>query len=145
MTANTKSMLLLALTLITGFALGLFADASLVRGRRDRIEGLRRPPGFVAHMEDVIQPRSDAQRDSIRPILERVARRNNQEIRDLNTHLRAALDSMRITLSPMLDAAQRERLSAEVDRMPDVLGRGGRGRGGPPPFGPGRPGRGGPP
>jgi hypothetical protein len=37
MTANTKSMLLLALTLITGFSLGLFADASLVRGRRDRI------------------------------------------------------------------------------------------------------------
>jgi hypothetical protein len=145
MTANTKSMLLLALTLITGFALGLFADASLVRDRRDRIRDLRRPPGFVAHMEDVIQPRSDAQRDSIRPILERVARQNNQEIRDLNTHLRAALDSMRITLSPMLDAAQRERLSAEVDRMPDVLGRGGRGRGGPPPFGPGRPGRGGPP
>jgi hypothetical protein len=145
MTANMKSMLLLALTLITGFALGLFADASLVRDRRDRIRDLRRPPGFVAHMEDVIQPRSDAQRDSIRPILERVARQNNQEIRDLNTHLRAALDSMRITLSPMLDAAQRERLSAEVDRMPDVLGRGGRGRGGPPPFGPGRPGRGGPP
>jgi hypothetical protein len=138
-------MLLLALTLMTGFALGLFADASLVRDRRDRIRDLRRPPGFVAHMEDVIQPRSDAQRDSIRPILERVARQNNQEIRDLNTHLRAALDSMRITLSPMLDAAQRERLSAEVDRMPDVLGRGGRGRGGPPPFGPGRAGRGGPP
>jgi hypothetical protein len=144
MTANTKSMLLLALTLITGFSLGLFADASLVRGRRDRIQDLRRPPGFVAHMEDVIQPRSDAQRDSIRPILEQVARQNIQQIRDLNVHLRAALDSMRRTLLPMLDAAQRERLSAEVDHMPDVLGRG-RGRGGPPPFGPGRPGRGGPP
>lgn len=144
MTANTKSMLLLALTLITGFSLGLFADASLVRGRRDRIQELRRPPGFVAHMEDVIQPRSDAQRDSIRPILEQVARQNIQQIRDLNAHLRAALDSMRKTLLPMLDASQRERLSAEVDHMPDVLGRG-RGRGGPPPFGPGGRGRGGPP
>src|SRR6185503_9523025 len=92
MTANTKSMLLLALTLITGFSLGLFADASLVRGRHDRIQELRRPPGFVAHMEDVIQPRSGAQRDSIRPILERVARQNNQAIRDLNVRLRAALD-----------------------------------------------------
>jgi hypothetical protein len=144
MTPNTKSMLLLAATLITGFTLGLFADASLVRGRRDRIEDLRRPPGFVAHMEDVIQPRSDAQRDSIRPILEGVARQNIQQIRDMNAHLRATLDSMRTTLLPMLDAAQRERLSAEVDHMPDVLGRG-RGRGGPPPFGPGGRGRGGPP
>jgi hypothetical protein len=143
MTASTKSMLLLAMTLVTGFSLGLFADATLVRGRRERIQELRRPPGFVAHMEGVIQPHSDAQRDSIRPILEGVARRNNQEIRNLNTHLRAALDSMRATLSPMLDADQRERLSAEVDHMPDALGRG-RGRGGPP-FGPGGRGRGGPP
>jgi uncharacterized membrane protein len=144
MTANTKSMLLLALTLITGFALGLFADASLVRDRRARIRELRRPPGFVAHMEDVIEPHSDAQRDSIRPILERVARQNNQTIRDVNDQLRSALDSMRTTLAPMLDPAQQDRLAAEVRRMPDAVGRGG--RGGPPPFGgPGRPGRGGPP
>ena len=36
MTANTKSMLLLAMTLVTGFSLGLFADATLVRGRREQ-------------------------------------------------------------------------------------------------------------
>ena len=140
MTANTKSMLLLALTLVTGFALGLLADASLVRGRRDRIGELRRPPGFVAHMEDVIQPHSDAQRDSIRPVLENVARQNNQVIRDANLRLHASLDSMRTVLAPMLDASQRDRLTAEVNRMPDPFGRGR------PPFGRGRggPGRGGP-
>ena len=146
MTANTKSMLLLALTLVTGFALGLFADASLVRGRRERIGQLRRPPGFVAHMEGVIEPRSDAQRDSIRPILERVAQQNNRAIRDVNNRLRAALDSMRATLAPMLDQAQRDRLSAEVERMPDPLRPGGRsGRGGPQFGGPGGRGRSGPP
>ena len=36
----------------------------VVRGRREHIRELQRPPGFVAHMEDVIQPHSDAQRDS---------------------------------------------------------------------------------
>ena len=135
MTANTKSLLLLAMTLVTGFALGLFADASLVRGRRDRIEGMRRPPGFVEHLESVIQPHSDAQRDSIRPILEAVARNNQLAIRDVNTRLRAALDSMKSALAPMLDESQRTRLAREVDRMPDAFrpgGRGGRGRGGPP-------------
>ena len=135
MTANTKSLLLLAMTLVTGFALGLFADASLVRGRRDRIEGMRRPPGFVEHLESVIQPHSDAQRDSIRPILEAVARNNQLAIRDVNTRLRAALDSMKSALAPMLDESQRARLAREVDRMPDAFrpgGRGGRGRGGPP-------------
>jgi hypothetical protein len=132
-------MLLLAMTLVTGFALGLFADASLVRGRRDRIEGMRRPPGFAAHMESVIQPHSDAQRDSIRPILESVARANQQAIRDANLHLRAALDSMKTALAPMLDESQRERLAREVEHMPDPFRPGGRGRGGP-----GRGGRGGP-
>jgi hypothetical protein len=135
MTANTKSMLLLAMTLVTGFALGLFADASLVRGRRDRIDGMRRPPGFVAHIESVIQPHSDAQRDSIRPILENVARANQQSIREVNVRLRAALDSMKTALAPMLDASQRDRLAREVEHMPDPFRPGGRGRGGPPPFG----------
>jgi len=140
MTPNTKSMLLLAMTLVTGFALGLFADASLVRGRRDRIDGMRRPPGFVDHLESVIQPHSDAQRDSIRPVLEAVARNNQQAIRDVSTRLRAALDSMKTALAPMLDESQRDRLAREVEHMPDPFRPGGRGRGGPP-FG--RGGRGG--
>jgi len=132
------------MTLITGFALGLFADASLVRGRRDRIDGMRRPPGFVDHMQSVIQPHSDAQRDSIRPILDAVARANQQAIRDVNVRLRAALDSMKAALAPMLDESQRDRLAREVEHMPDPFRPGGRGRGG---FGRGGPpeGRRGPP
>jgi uncharacterized membrane protein len=95
-------------------------------------------------MESVIQPHSDAQRDSIRPILDSVARRNQQTIRDVNVRLRAALDSMKTTLAPMLDASQRDRLSREVEHMPDPFRPGGRGRGGPP-FGRGEGRRGGPP
>jgi hypothetical protein len=136
MTANMKSMVLLAVTLIAGFALGLFADATLVRGRRDRLGDLRRPPGFAAHMEAVIAPHSDAQRDSIRPVLERFGQQNIQIIRDANTRLHTTFDSMRTALAPMLEPAQRDRLSAEIDRIPNPFRPGGRGRGGPP----GRPG-----
>jgi hypothetical protein len=138
MTTQFKSLVLLAATLVVGFALGLFADASLVRGRRDRIGALRRPPGFVAHLEDVIQPHSDAQRDSIRPVLEHIAQQNGAIVREANDRLRVALDSMRAALAPMLDQAQRDRLTREVSRMPPFGP--GRGRGGPPPIG-----RGGPP
>ena len=144
MTNQIKSLILLAATLVVGFALGLFADASLVRGRRERLTEIRRPPGFVAHMESVIEPHSDAQRDSIRPILESTARQNGDVMRSANDRLKAALDTMRLSLSPMLDQAQRDRLSREIDRMPP-LGPGGRGRGrggGGPPGGFGR---GGPP
>ncbi|HEX3867914.1 MAG TPA: hypothetical protein VHV78_14225 [Gemmatimonadaceae bacterium] len=147
MTANSKSLVLLAATLIVGFALGLFADASLVRGRWTQLRNIRRPPGFVEHMMDaVIVPHSDAQRDSIKPILERTAQQNAQISHDANDRLHAELDSMRVSLAPMLDAAQRDRLASEISRIPP-FGSGGRGRGRGPPFGRGGPppfGRGGP-
>ena len=59
MSAGIKSLILLAATLVVGFALGLFADATLVRSRRESLRDLQRPPGFVAHMEEIIRPRSD--------------------------------------------------------------------------------------
>jgi hypothetical protein len=152
MNAGIKSLILLAATLVVGFALGLFADATLVRNRRESLRDIQRPPGFVAHMEDVIRPHSDAQRDSIRTILERQAARNDTIMRATREHLRAELDSMGMALSPMLDADQRERLAREIERGPPPFGRGGPGFGrGGPPFG-GRhagphsgPSRGGPP
>lgn len=128
MNANIKSLILLAATLVVGFSLGLFADATLVRGRMDRLNRLQRPPGFVEHMERVIQPHSDAQRDSIHGILEAQATRNDQIMRTSRGQLRAELDSMRAQLGPLLDQAQRDRLAREIERG------GGRsfGRGGPP-------------
>ena len=141
MNANTKSLALLAVTLIVGFSLGLFADATLVRGRRARLLELRRPPGFVAHMNDIIGPHSQAQRDSIQPVIQTAAERNQQIIRTANDRLRASMDSMRLALAPMLDAEQRTRLEREAGRLPNPFGpgRGGPGpdgRGGPPPDGP---------
>jgi hypothetical protein len=142
MTPNMKSMALLATTLIVGFSLGLFADATLVRGRRERIGQLQRPPGFVAHMESVIAPHSPAQGDSIRAVLEKGAQRNQALLKESRDHLRAAMDSLQATLAPMLDADQRSRLAREIEHMPDQFRPGGRGRGGPPGRGFGR---GGPP
>lgn len=136
MSAGIKSLILLAATLVVGFALGLFADATLVRNRRESLRDIQRPTGFVAHMEEVIQPHSDAQRDSIRTILQRQAARNDTIMRATREHLRTELDSMSVSLSPMLDADQRERLAHEVERGPPPFGRGGPGFGrGGPPFG----------
>ena len=141
MSTQIKSLILLAVTLIVGFTLGLFADATLVRGRRERIDDMRRPPGLVAHLEDVIQPHSQAQADSIRPILEKLAQGNQIIVRGANEQLRARMDSAMADLKGVLDEIQRQRLADEARRIPP-LGPGGRGRGGP---GRGGPGRGGPP
>lgn len=136
MNANMKSLVLLAATLVVGFSLGLFADATLVRGRRAQLRELRLPPGFVAHMNDIIDPHSSAQRDSIQPIIRATADRNEQIIRTANDRLRASMDSMRLALAPMLDTDQRARLDREAGRQPNPFGPGPGGRGGPPPDGP---------
>jgi hypothetical protein len=131
MSPNIKSLILLAATLVVGFSLGLFADATLVRARRESQREITRPPGFVAHMESVIQPHSDAQRDSIHVVLQAQADRNDKIMRASREELRTELDSMRLKLAPMLDAGQRDRLAHEVERGPGPFGRGRSG----PPFG----------
>jgi hypothetical protein len=133
MTTATKSLVLLSFTLIVGFALGLFADATLVRGRRDRINRMGRPFGLVEHLERVIQPHDSAQAATIRPILQRADDNSQQIIRQTNERLRANLDSLRTALEPSLDAGQRDRLAGELTRMRRMGpgGPGGRGRGGP--------------
>ena len=133
MTTATKSVVLLAFTLIVGFALGLFADAMLVRNRRERIAGMGRPPGLVDHLQRVIQPRDSAQAAVIRPVLQRTVDANQQIIQQTNERLRANMDSMRVSLDSTLDAGQRDRLAQELRRMPQIRGPGepgGRGRGG---------------
>jgi hypothetical protein len=127
MTTGTKSLVLLSFTLIVGFALGLFADATLVRGRRDRINRMGRPPGLVEHLERVIQPHDSTQATAIRPILQHAVDNNEQVIRQTNERLRANMDSLRVTLEPSLDAAQKTRLEDELKRLP-MGGPGGRGR-----------------
>ena len=144
MTTTTKSLILLSFTLIVGFALGLFADATLVRSRRDRISGMGRPPGLVDHLQQVIQPRDSAQAARIRPLLQRTVDNNQLIIRQTNERLRANMDSMRVALDSSLDAGQRDRLARELRRLPQMgapggpggRGRGGRGRHGGPPDGP---------
>jgi hypothetical protein len=133
MTTAVKSLILLSFTLVVGFALGLFADATLVRGRRDRINRMGRPPGLVDHLERVIQPRDSTQAAVIRPILQRAVDDNQQVIRQTNDRLRANMDSLRVLLEPSLDPGQRDRLAHELTRLPmgGPGGPGGRGRGGP--------------
>jgi hypothetical protein len=137
MNAPLRSTLLLMLTLAVGVLFGAVGGGALARLQRERVRDMRRPPGFVAHLEEVIQPRDGAQRDAIHPLLEAAAAANERIIRDANDRLRARMDSLRTALAPLLDAEQRQRL----DRETRGLGPGFRPgppppRGGPPPEGP---------
>lgn len=159
MNLDVKAALILLCTLFLGAGLGAVGEGALVNARNSHVQDLRRPPGFVAHMEEVIGPRDSAQAGVIRPYLEQTARRNDSVMRAAQGELRAGLDSMRRHLDPLLDPDQRDRLDREAvapfgppggrGRPGGPGGRGGDGpprggrRGGPPPRG--RPGDEGPP
>ncbi len=128
MRVETKSALILVGTLVLGLLLGVVGAGALAGFQAGRLDRLRRPPGFVAHMERVIRPRDAAQDEAIRSHLEETARQNERIIRGAHDQLRSALDEMRARLTPLLDAAQRERLDA-IGRLDDS---------GPPPFPPPR-------
>ncbi len=136
---SIRSSLILAATLAAGVLLGVVGSGRLAQRQRDQMRALRRPPGFVAHIERVIAPRDAGQRDAIRPLLEAAARRNEAIARAANEQLRTAADSLRGQLAPLLDAEQQERLTRELAGGPRRFGPDGGRR---PPFGGAR---GGPP
>ncbi|MBL0173648.1 MAG: hypothetical protein IPP90_23765 [Gemmatimonadaceae bacterium] len=122
--------------------IGLVGQGALQRARVPRGAPPRRPPGFVARMEEVLQLRAE-QQATVRPILEVTADANQRVIDAAHVQLRAALDSMSRTLAPLLDEAQRQRLAERVRELPDPFrpppprdGQGPPPRGGPPPDGP---------
>lgn len=144
MTTQTKSIILIVFTLLVGMSLGLFGDAVLARGRRDRVDRLLRRPALASRLERAIQPHSGAQADSLRTIIDRIVDGNDSIIRAANDRLRARMDSLHGAVLPLLDADQKTRFEQELRRVPP-LGAPGGGRGeGPPPDG-GPPPGGGPP
>ena len=51
---DTKAAVLLLVTLLLGIALGAVGAGAWSHQRTEQMQQLRRPPGFVAHMEEVI-------------------------------------------------------------------------------------------
>ena len=138
MTPSVRAWLLLGVTFLLGISIGVLGAGALQERRVARVNDIRRPGGFVEHVQDVIQPTSAAQWATLRPYVEATATRNSGMRHMHDSSMHAALDSMRMQLNPMLDERQRERLARFVPgRAGDPLSRrgpaGGRGpRGGGP-------------
>lgn len=109
-------------------------DERMPRGRGDEPRG---PAAFVAQMEQLIQPHDDAQRYRLRPFFEATDRSNRAIVDGARTSMAAALDSLRLAIGPLLDPAQRQRLT-RFGGPPQGQSAPGVGRPGPPPGGRGR-------
>jgi hypothetical protein len=132
MSNSVRAWLLLVVTLGLGIAIGLLSAGALQERRTARVNDIRRPGGFVEHVRDVIRPTSDSQWNAIRPLVEATSLQNIDRQRTHDSTIRAALDSLRSRLDPLLDNRQRERLARFVPVRPGgpggPPGRRGRGR-----------------
>ncbi|MGH7564409.1 MAG: hypothetical protein ACREK5_08295 [Gemmatimonadota bacterium] len=112
MTIDARSSLILLATLLLGIAIGALGAGALAQRRSEHLREMRLRGMFVDHMEQIIRPRDEAQREAIRPILEETGRRNHALLDSTHTRLETEMDRMRERLAPHLDEAQRERVEA---------------------------------
>ena len=129
MTATTKSVLILATTLVLGMILGALLFGSIQRHRFRHALSLARPQHFTATLERALKPRDDAQREAIRAILDSLDGRMRNDREERAVAMRARLDSLEAHLAPILSEDQRERLHEHLTqhkgavRRPPPLGR----------------------
>lgn len=151
MKVDVRSALVLLVTLLLGALIGALVLGQMQQRRLGAARELRRPGGFVEHLESVIRPRDSAQAAVLQPLLETTARRNAELMQQRNRVMREELDALVEQLRPLLDADQLERLERFARRPPPgPPGMGPRGErrgprdarpphefeGGPPPDGP---------
>ncbi len=111
MNIHIKSALILLTTLLMGIIIGALG-MNLFRNQRDMdFERFRGRQAFMHLHEDILQPTSEAQRDSIQKILSQ----NLPKFRELTLKHReeisAMIDSMQKQLAPILTKEQLERLN----------------------------------
>ena len=111
MNPSVRAWTLLVVTLLLGISIGVLGAGALQERRVARVNDLRRPGGFVEHVQDMIQPTSDSQWQKLRPFIEATAAQNANMHHLHDSSMHATLDTLRARLNPMLDERQRERLA----------------------------------
>jgi len=124
MTARTTSALVLIATLLIGIVLGALLFGAVQRQRFQHALRLVRPDRFAASVEQVVQPKDEAQRQAIRQVLEKADARMRADRQAMSQRMRAGLDSLQTGLSAVLDESQMERLREHLTRHRGALRRG---------------------
>jgi len=129
MNSRTKSVGIIIGTLLVGILLGSVITGAVYQSRAEKQKRLRKPGGFVEHMQEMIDPHDEAQWQTIQPIVEETGRRHKEIMERAHGEMKGAFDSMLVELKPHLDEDQLKRLQEKQQRIREKAGQG------PPPGG----------
>lgn len=123
MKTNTKSVLIIAVTFVLGFVLGIVVDRTIVEHQmRERFGRFSRPGMERYFLERIIQP-SPEQKIQIDSILQKYGEKFRQLRFDTRARTRAIMDSMRHEIEPILTEEQKERIRRDLERLKIEAGR----------------------
>jgi len=117
MKIETKTYVIIVLTLVIGMIIGALITGAIVRHRIRRFMSLGHPDHLTARIERIIEP-TEAQRDTVHQILMDHARKFDQIHGRFESQLLALKDSLKKDLDPILTEEQKERLE-RVPRPPE--------------------------
>ena len=112
-----KSSIILICTFILGMFLGTLIDRTIMRYHfKNKVIALREPRGFFREFERIIQP-DETQREKIKTILTKHSKRIAEIGEKSHLEMRAAIDSIRAEIDPILTDEQKKRLNNRLERM----------------------------
>ncbi len=114
---NTKLKYTLAFVavLFIGFVLGFLVSGRLIHDRVNRMQKYYTPKGFRYEFRRVLRPTPE-QIKKMRPVLEKYARQNRENMMDFRQHQAELMQSLFRDLKPFLTPRQVERLKRMEQR-----------------------------
>ncbi len=127
MTVQTKSSLILLVTLLLGIMIGALGMNFYKNQRMVQFKDFREREMFMGLHERIIQPHSEAQRDSIMQVLDKYLPRFKELHEKNKDEIAVIIDSLQNDLKPILSEEQWQRLIERRERMdrwggPDKFG-----------------------
>lgn len=111
MKTQTKSALVLIVTLLVGVAIGAVGWSIVHNERMERMREMRREGGLYGVIDRYIDPESAGQEERLRAVADRYHRQLEDIYGLARSQRNVALDSMRAELSTMLSPVQQEAMA----------------------------------
>lgn len=117
MKTTTKATLILSGVLLLGIVIGFFVSSSYLRfSHHKRVDEFRRGEGFIAEMEQMIEPLPE-QKDQVRAILRRHSEWMKQFSEEQLQIFKKSIDSLNSEISKVLTPEQAARFNQRIKEM----------------------------